>query len=449
MALLQTTPSPNPMGNVGGNPNVMGIVGGNPAAAFGGVPSQAPVKAKPAAVPSPVMNPLGGYGTEAFNSQVPTGNNANQPWAQAGYGATSNLPPYQAPPPDPFDALAQLANQPYSPAQSTSGGSSIVQIGPGLAQIEQMLGLNNYKPPTLSDLTSQAANQVNLTLNPQIAAVQQQIAARNALGSQQSQDSTQNYSRLQDFINAATQQGQNAYRQAADVQGQDYQSLINGIGQNYANGKQAVNAEQSRLGLTGINNSAFDRDAQFLQGLASTNKQAAANTLAGQQANYTGSQNLLGSAEQSGGAAAQTKLAATLAAALGGLQQQQSSLEGSRGGLEQQALAQLQQQALANQNTQTDELLKAISAANSGMKTVSGGSTKVGATGLSPAQQIALLEYATTGKVNEGKTAASQANQAASQKLAQQNQTLNILKATGATTGMKPADVIKLLNGAQ
>lgn len=437
MALLQ--------GGAGGGG---GVVPGapKPPAPFTGVINSAPAKA--VAGPSPVMNQVGSYGTDTYNSQVPTGNDASQPWAQMGVAGTSNLPIAQPAAADPYDALAALANGAYTPAETVGGGSSVVQTGPGLQQIMSMLGLGNYQAPTLAALTSQADNQVNTTLNPQIAAVQQQIAARTTLGAQQSADSTKNYGDLNSFIQAATQQGQNAYGQAANVQGQDYQSLINGIGQNYDNGKQAVNAEQSRLGLTGINNSSFDRDAQFLQGLAADNKQAAANTLAGQQANYVGSQNLLGSAEQSGGAAAQTKLAATLAAALGGLNQQESSLQGSRGGLEQQALAQLQQQALTNQNANTTQMLDAIKASAAGQKVVSNGSTKIGATGLSPAQQIALLEYATTGKVNEGKTAAAQANTAASQKLAQQNQTLNILKATGTTTGMTPAQVVKLLGGS-
>lgn len=422
--------------------------------ASGGAPTVPRTPTIPAFVNAPSAKaPISSVNT---NGQVPTGPPPSI-FAPGGiYGPTNptvvgpNSPnawsapaPAATPAPATPDAYMQATNQlleslqgsQYTPAQTIGGGSSVVQTGPGLEQIMSMLGLGNYKPPTLADLTSQAANQVNTTLNPQIDAVKQQIAARNTLGQQQSADSTKNYGDLAAYIQAATQQGQNAYGQAANAQGQDYDSLIQGIGQNYANGKQAVNAEQSRLGLTGINNSAFDRDAQFLQGLAATNKQAAANTLAGQQANYTGSQNLLGSAEQSGGAAAQTKLASTLAAALGGLNQQESSLEGSRGGLQQQALAALQQQQVTNQNTQVDEMLKAISAANAGQKVVSNGSTKVAASGINDQQKFTDAMAILNGQSSHTTAQVNAAAKTAAQYLAQVNSATTTTKEQQALAG--------------
>lgn len=444
MALLQTAPVPNPMGTPGGNPNVMGTPGGNLGAQggnFGAPANVAPVKASannvqqavsgnvPAA-PQSIFSAGGIYGPPAvpmtgvssWNNPTPTATAAAPATPDAYTQATDAL-------------LQQLQSSGYTPAETIGGGSSVVQTGPGLEQIMSMLGLGNYQAPTLAALTSQADNQVNTTLNPQIAAVQQQIAARNTLGAQQSGDEAKNYADLASYIQAATQQGQNAYGQAANAQGQDYDSLIQGIGQNYANGKQAVNAEQSRLGLTGINNSSFDRDAQFLQGLAGVNKQAAANTLAGQQANYTGSQNLLGSAEQSGGAAAQTKLAATLAAALGGLNQQESSLEGSRGGLQQQALAALQQQALTNQNSNTTQMLDAIKAAAAGQKVVSNGSTKIAASGINDQQKFTDAMAILNGQSSHTAAQVNAAAKTAAQYLAQVNSATSTTKEQQALAG--------------
>jgi hypothetical protein len=409
MALLATTPSPYP---TSGTPFP---TSGNPFPSSGAplsnsAPAATKASTKAAATPAPTQSIFGQGG--AFGPTTPTavGPNAwSNPSASVQAGAQAATATV-----DPYDQLMQAlqSSGPYTPAQTIGGGSSVVQTGPGLQQIMSMLGLGNYQAPTLAQLTAQANNQVNTTLNPQIAAVQQQIAARNTLGQQQSGDATKQYADLNAFIQAATQQGQGAYENAANAQGQDYQALLNGIGQNYANGKQAVNAEQARLGLNGINNSAFDRNAQFLQGLAAANQQSAANTLAGQRANYTGTQNLLGSAEQSGGVAEQNKLATALAQALGGLNQQVSSLQGSRGGLEQQALAQLQQQALTNQNANTTQMLNAIKAAAAGQKVVSNGSTKIAASGISDQQKItdALA-------ILSGQRQATTAQQNAAQKL--------------------------------
>ena len=431
MALLATTPSPYP---TSGTPFP---TSGSPFPSSGAplsnsAPAATKASTKAAATPAPTQSIFGQGG--AFGPTTPTavGPNAwSNPSAsvQAGAQAATAVDPLAG-------VKAWLAGQPaYQPAETIGGGSSVVQTGPGLQQIMSMLGLGNYQAPTLAQLTSQANNQVDTTLNPQIAAVQQQIAARNALGQQQSGDATKQYADLNSFIQAATQQGQGAYENAANAQGQDYQALLNGIGQNYANGKQAVNAEQARLGLNGINNSSFDRNAQFLQGLAAANQQAAANTLAGQRANYTGTQNLLGSAEQSGGVAEQNKLAAALAQALGPLNQQVSSLQGSRGGLEQQALAQLQQQELTNQNSHTDQLLKAISAANSGTKTVSNGSTKIGAVGMNPAQTFSALMAIANGETNATKAQQSAAAQQMSQYLANINTTTATTKEQQALAG--------------
>lgn len=354
-----------------------------------GVPA-APGKPPAAPINSPFGKPSLPSGLTSYGGASPN------PDAFSSLGGPASAPATLSAEQQFLQSVAQAA-QNYSPGGSVGGGSSIVQTGPSLAQIEQMTGLGNYTAPTLADLTGQAKNQVSLTLDPQLAALQRQEDQANATGTQQKNDLTQNYGRLQDFINAATQQGNASFGQAANAQQSGFQNLLNGIGQNYSNGKQAVNAEQGRLGLTGINNSAFDRDAEFLNGLAQNNRTAAANTLSSQQANFNGTQGLLGSAEQAGGAAAQTKLAATLAQLLGGLQGQYSQLSGSRGQLEQQALASLQTAAQQAQSQHIQELLSEISAANSGTKTVSGGSTRIPASGISPLQALQLTQGALAG----------------------------------------------------
>lgn len=340
--------------------------------------------------------------------------------------------------------LASLAQEGYTPASSSGGGSSVVQTGPTLQQILSMTGLSSgYQAPSAASLQAQALNNTNLQLSPQLANIQSQIdltnkqyqqavTAAQANGQQQSADATKNYSDLAAFLQAAQQQGDTGFGQAATAQSGDYANLLSGLQQNYSNGKQAVTSEQQRLGLTGINNSAFDRDAAFLQGLAQNNQTAAANALSGQKANYDSTQGQLASGDAAGGVQEQNQLRTQLASILGGLQNtnqntigglnsQMTNLANTKPALEAQQLATLEQTAQGNQKDYMDELIAAINAAASGQKVVSNGSSSTAASGITPQQQLTDSLSILSGERSNTMDNATLANQKVSQQLAQQN----------------------------
>lgn len=450
----------NPMGNPGGNFTAMGTPGGNLGAQGGnfGVPSMQLPAAKAPAPTTPAT--LAQLLASTTRSQVPQGFVANQPFAQAGYipGDTSpDAPAGETAIQQLMDSLAQQAAsyQAGTPAYSSGGGSSIVQTGPSLAQILGMLGLGSN---TAADNAKTAASQTNLSLNPKEDALRTLISQLSQSTANQETNLETNsthaigdvqgtFKDLAAYLANATQQGNAGYQQALAGTNAGNDNTINALSQLAQQGKQNINAEQSRLGLQGVGSQQFEGDQSFLQGLATLNRNNAANSLQAQQANYQGTQGMLGASQQQAGTQAQTSILNKLVDAItqaeqaksvgtSGYQQQIASLEGTRGDQNAANLAALGQ-------TQSDEILKAITAAASGQKVVSGGTTHVGATpaqGLAPNQYDTQVLKAIGLSDAEAKQVIDAQNQASQLATSQQNSNINLGKlfAPNGTAGVKP-----------
>lgn len=458
----------NPMGNPGGNFSVMGTPGGNLGAQggnFGAPTMQLPAKTAAPTTPASIAQLL----ASTTRSQVPQDYNGAA-FAQQGYTPQDSLPtaatPGETSVQQLMDSLAQqaAAYQAGTPAYSTSGGSSIVQTGPDLAQILSMLGLDNN---TAANNAKTAASQTNLSINPKEDAIRTLISQLGMTtanqetnletGAQQARGDIQGtFGDLASYLKAATDQGNAGYQQALAGTNAGNTNTQNALAALAQQGRQNINAEQSRLGLQGVGDQQFEGDQSFLQGLAALNKNNAANTLGQQQANYGGTQAMLGESQQQAGAQAQNAVLQKLVTAITAAEQQKAvgdtgynqqiaSLEGTRGDQTAANLA-----ALTQNNS--DSILKAITAAAAGQKVVSGGSTHVGAV---PASGLNADQYDTQAlkaiglSDAEAKQVIAAQNQASQLAVSQQNSNINLAKlaAPNGAIGVKPGTpVATILN---
>lgn len=221
--------------------------------------------------------------------------------------------------------------------------------------------------PSTAEQRKLAEEGVSLELNPRINEIirqrnllsktnSDQLNQSTELGRRYSSDLQYLYSNLDKFLAERNASVGTNFDTASSAIDQKYANLLKSLQESSGAVAGADAADAARLGLAPTGETGSQQDAEFLQGLAGTNRANAAAMLASQKANSTSVGELLRGAEQSRGtkenADFQNVLARERAQSLRDynmrdfdLRQQQVDIEAQRGAMIRQAMALQEQQA--------------------------------------------------------------------------------------------------------